>query len=130
MIRPLRLGLMAMVLGAAAPAAFAHHATTMYDKEVERPLEGVVKDFQWVNPHIRIHLLVNESGKQVTYDVEAGSPSRMTPNGWNSTTLQRGDRITLTVNPLKTGEPTGLFVRVVLPNGSVLSRRNPQSYAR
>ena len=130
MTRPLRLGLAAVVLMAAASGAVAHHATTMYDKQVERQLEGTVKEFEWVNPHIRIQLLVNENGKAAPYAIEAGSPNGMTGRGWKSTTLKPGDKVTFTVNPLRTGEPNGLFVRVVLPDGNVLSRRDPQPYAR
>ena len=123
MIWPLKPGVLAAAVAAIAPAAHAHHALTMYDRTTERPLVGVVKEFQWTNPHIRIQLLVKESGRQVVYDVEAGSPGRMTPNGWKSTTLQPGDKITLTVNPLKSGDAGGVFVKVVLPDGAVLARR-------
>lgn len=125
MIWPLKLGAVAAALAAVAAPAYAHHALTMYDRETERSLQGVVKSFDWTNPHIRIQLLVTENGKPVTYDVEAGSPGRMSPNGWKSTTLQRGDKITLTVNPLRSGEPGGVFVSVVLPDGTLLTRRRP-----
>lgn len=125
MTSPLRLGLIAIVLGAVAPAAFAHHALTMYDRQAQRPLEGVVREFQWVNPHTWLQLMVLEKGKAVTYNIEGGSPNALSARGWKSTVFQPGDKVTVTVSPLKSGEPGGLFVSAVLPDGTVLTRRQP-----
>lgn len=102
----------------------------MYDRTVETPLEGVVKDFEWTNPHVKIQLVVNENGRAVQHTVEASGPGRMAAHGWKNSTLKPGDRIVLTVNPLKTGGTDGLFVRVQLPDGSVLTRGDLQPYAR
>jgi hypothetical protein len=44
----------------------------------------------------------------------------MTRNGWKSTTLKPGDKVTLVMHPLRSGKPSGSLVRVTLPDGRVL----------
>jgi hypothetical protein len=38
--------------------AFAHHSYSMFDGTKTVTLEGTVKEFQWVNPHAWILLMV------------------------------------------------------------------------
>jgi hypothetical protein len=43
--------------------------------------------------------------------------------GWKSSTLKAGDKVSVTLNPIRTGEPGGIFVSVALPDGRVLGGR-------
>jgi hypothetical protein len=40
-----------------------------------------------------------------------------------SSTLKPGDKISVTLNPIRTGEPCGIFVSVALADGRVLDGR-------
>ena len=43
--------------------------------------------------------------------------------GWKSSTLKPGDKVSVTLNPIRTGEPGGIFVSVTLADGRVLGGR-------
>ena len=113
------LGLAAALL-AAAPA-FAHHSFAMFDRQKEITLKGTVKEFQWTNPHSFIEIeTLDDKGALATYSIEMNSPNNLTRQGWKSTYLKAGDKVTLVMNPLRDGSRGGLFVSVMLPDGKVL----------
>ena len=94
-----------------APPAFAHHSYAMFDIDKSVTVEGTVKEFQWTNPHTWINLIVlDRNGKQTEYPIEMGSVTILAKLGWNPRTLQPGDKVSLTVHPLKSGSPGGDFV--------------------
>ena len=110
----------AAALLAAAPA-FAHHSFAMFDRQKEITLKGTVKEFQWTNPHSFIQIEApDEKGMVVSYSIEMNSPNNLTRQGWKSTALKAGDKVTVVMNPLRDGSRGGLFVSVVLPDGKVL----------
>ena len=119
----LKIGAAAAVVLMGAGPAFAHHSFAMFDHDKEVPLQGVVKEFQWTNPHSWIQLLVTDkAGKQVEYSIEGASVNSLARQGWTRNAFKAGDKVTVYVNPLKTGEPGGSFVRAVLPDGSKLPK--------
>jgi hypothetical protein len=113
------LGLTAALL-VSAPA-LAHHSFAMFDRQKEVTLKGTVKEFQWTNPHSFIEIEVaDEKGVITPYSVEMNSPNNLTRQGWKSTSLKPGDKVTVLMNPLRDGSKGGLFVSVMLPDGKVL----------
>jgi hypothetical protein len=44
----------------------------------------------------------------------------MLRNGWKPSTLKPGDKVTLTMHPLKNGSPGGSLVSVKVPDGRTL----------
>jgi hypothetical protein len=113
----------AVILGALALAApaFAHHSFAMFDRQKEVVLKGTVKAFQWTNPHSFIEIEVaDEKGQVQSYSIEMNSPNNLTRQGWKSTSLKPGDKVTLVMNPLRDGAMGGLFVSVQLADGKVL----------
>ena len=112
------LVLAAMVLGA---PAYAHHSTAMFDMEHTTNLVGTVKDFQWTQPHTWIDFDVpGANGAAESYGVEGMSPSYLGRNGWSKHTLNPGDKVTLSIHPLKDGRKGGFDARVTWPNGKVM----------
>ena len=110
----------AVALIAAAPA-LAHHSFATFDRTKEVTLTGVVKDFQWNNPHAWIQITVaDDKGRQTEWGLECGSPNMMARTGWKRTTLRPGDKIVAVANPLKDGRPNGALVRITLADGKVL----------
>jgi hypothetical protein len=113
-----------VVLLAAAPA-LAHHSYAAFDRDKKVTLTGVVKEFQWNNPHAWIQVMVaDDKGRQVEWGIECGSPNMMARTGWKSTTLKAGDKIVAVVNPLKDGRPNASLVTVTLSDGKVLGPGN------
>ena len=114
-----RLAMLAALCVAAS--AFAHHSFAMFDQSKQVTLKGTVREFQWTNPHAWIHLDVpNPSGGVDSWQVELNSPNNLKRQGWKSTSLTAGEKVTLMLNPLKDGTKGGLFISVTLPDGTVL----------
>jgi hypothetical protein len=104
--------------------AYAHHSFAMFDSAAEKTLEGTVKEFQWTNPHAWVQLMVTApDGKVTEWAIECASPNALKRQGWRSTSIKAGDRVTLVIHPLKNGEPGGSLVIVTLPDGKQLGRR-------
>ena len=107
-------------LGLCAPA-FAHHSAAMFDRDKELKLDGTIKSFGWTNPHSWIEINVTSpAGEVETWGVECNSPNNLARMGWKSTSLKAGDKVTISVHPLRTGERGGSFMRVTWPDGRVL----------
>ena len=110
--------LLTCLLAAAALPALAHHSFSMFDDKKELTLKGEVKEFQWSNPHTWIQLYVTDaSGKVVEWSIEGGSPNLVGRQGWKRNTFKPGDKVEITVHPLRDGQPGGSFMRAVLPDG-------------
>src|SRR5436190_770360 len=89
-------------------ALLGHHSFAAFDMEKANTLSGVVKEFQWRNPHSWIQLMVTDaSGNDVEWSIETGSPSSLSRQGWKPKALKAGDRITITMHPLRDGRPGG-----------------------
>jgi hypothetical protein len=110
----------ALLLSGAVPAA-GHHSFAGVDRSKRVTLTGVVKEFQWNNPHAWIQILVtDDKGRQTEWGAECGSPNMMARTGWQRGTLKPGDKVVAVVNPLKDGRPNGSLVTITLADGRVL----------
>lgn len=104
-----------------AGSAFAHHSTTAYDHTRTVILKGVVKEFQWTNPHSWIQLLVtDEKGATTEWSIETGAPNLNVRHGWKKTDLKPGDKVTLVIYPIRDGSAHGTLATATLPDGRVL----------
>ena len=121
-----RAALIASVALAAAGLcgpALAHHSFAMFDRQKETVLKGTVKAFQWTNPHSFIELEVADAqGAVASYSIEMNSPNNLTRQGWKSGSLKPGDKVSVTMNPLRDGTRGGLFISVQLPDGRILGQ--------
>lgn len=116
MTRRLFITLTAVVLAAGAQA-LAHHSFSAFNTETEKTITGTVNRFEWTNPHTWIWVDVNEGGKVVTWGVEGMSPNYLSRRGWSKNTFKPGDKVSLTIRPMRDGSAGGMFVRGVLANG-------------
>ena len=125
----LRRQLLGLIAGAAAVtaswAAYAHHSFAMFDAEKKVELEGIVKEFQWTDPHAWIMLNVaGEQGAAEPWAIEMNGPSGLVRQGWKPKTLTPGMPIKLVIHPLKDGTHGGQFMQVTLPDGTVIGNAN------
>jgi hypothetical protein len=113
--------LLAATAAGASVTAMAHHSFAMFDREKEVTLVGTVREFQWTNPHAFIEMDVPDAkGNLEKWAIELNSPNNLTRQGWKSSLLKPGDKVSVTMNPLRDGKKGGLFVSVVLPDGKVI----------
>lgn len=113
------------VLAIAAPQAVAHHSNAMFDSSKESTITGVVRQFQWTNPHCYIQVMAKDaSGKEVEWSIEMGAPMYLYARGWRPSTLKAGTPITVRFNPLRSGQPGGVVLAVNGADGQPIGRVN------
>lgn len=117
---PAILGFAVLVLVFSAPA-YVHHSGAMFDLTKSVKISGSVAEFNWSNPHANFKVVVvGADGTTQEWAVEMNSPNNLVREGWKRTTLKPGDKVTVTVRPLRDGTPGGQYVAIVLPDGQAL----------
>ena len=92
----------------------AHHSAVMFDFEQTVTKTGVVKEFQYSNPHSWLIVdISNEDGSVTTWGFEAEGPSTLIRGGIRKSDLKPGTRVTVTANPMRDGRPAGAWSKVV-----------------
>jgi hypothetical protein len=103
-----------------------HHSFAMFDHENQLQLSGTVTRFQWTNPHVYIHLDVdNDEGGFDTWTIECANPGILSRIGWKFNSIKEGDEISIIVGPLHTGEPGALLKQVKFADGTIMSNGVP-----
>ena len=113
----------AIVVGmlSGAHALWAHHSFAMFDTAKRLTMSGTVTAFEWTNPHVYIELDVpDEKGAVKHWSVELGSPSILMQAGWKFSDVKVNDKISVVLNPLRSGEAGGLLVTATVRDGRVL----------
>jgi len=101
-------GLIAACLCLGAFSALAHHSLAPYDRSISRTIEGVVKTYDFANPHVKLSVtVVNPDGSSLDWLFESSNVSRMMARGFNRVSARIGDRITVRYNPLRSGASGG-----------------------
>jgi len=126
----IRQGLIAAaVLALLAGPAGAHHSFAMFDGAKRIKIEGVVKEFQWSNPHVFIQLMAPDAtGKQVEWSIECPAISGLVRAGWSSRALKPGDKLVAEIHPLRAGGPGGALYQVTLADGRTLAQTAIQRF--
>ena len=111
----------AVALALPAGQAGAHHSFAMFDLQKQVTVSGTVRQFQWTNPHAYIQLVAKDaSGNDVEWSMEMGAPMYLYARGWRPGTLKAGQRITVTLNPLRNGKPGGVVRDVTTADGKAI----------
>jgi hypothetical protein len=107
--------ILAAAMGAAPPAG-AHHSFAMYEPTKTLTFKGTIKSFQWTNPHVVVWFLVQPEGGGAAqeWSLETTSPGVLTRNGWTRQSLKAGDRVSVTLSPLRDGSHGGSLNSVTL----------------
>ena len=106
------------VLPTLAGAAFAHHSFAMFDPEKLITVTGAVKEFEWTNPHVWLHIMApDETGKPVVWSFEMQATAQATSGGWRANTVKPGDKVVVEFHPLKDGSRGGELVVATVPDG-------------
>jgi hypothetical protein len=114
------LGIAGFALLLAAPAS-AHHSFAMFDREKSVTMTGIVKEFEWTNPHVWIHVMVADaSGKPVEWSFEMQAIATNAALGWRADSVKPGDKVSVDFHPLKDGSRGGQLVAATLADGKRL----------
>jgi hypothetical protein len=99
----------------AAPAS-AHHSFAMYEPTKTLTFKGTVKNFQWTNPHVVLSILVQPDDGSAAQDwaLETTSPGVLTRAGWTRQSIKPGDKVSVTLSPLRDGSHGGSLNSVTL----------------
>src|SRR5258705_11171007 len=100
---------------------FAHHGAAALDTGKEVTLKGTVTEWIWSNPHCFLQFdAKDDTGTVRNWAVETQNPTAMTQRGWSRTSFKAGDAVTVTLEPVKNGQPIGRLLTIVLANGEKL----------
>jgi len=109
---------------AAVPLS-AHHGAAAYEVGKKVVLKGTVKQWIYSNPHCLLTLEVTgDDGQVVQWIVEGQAPNVVFPAGYRKDTFTFGDKVTVTVEPVKNGRPLGRFLAAVTADGQTLGPAN------
>jgi uncharacterized protein DUF6152 len=99
----------------------AHHATAVFDLGKRLTLTGTVTEWFWANPHCLLRFDVKgDNGATTHWVAETQAPPNMIPFGWAKQSFAVGDQVTVTLEPVKNGQPLGRILQVLLPDGKTL----------
>jgi hypothetical protein len=102
--------------------ALAHHPfASEFDANAPIILTGKVTKVEWSNPHVVLHVAVNDPGGQARdWSLEAASPAMLEKKGWTKTLLKEGDQITVRGYRAKSEPFTAAARSIELPGGKKL----------
>ena len=98
----------------------AHHSFAMFDKDRLVTLQGTVRKVEYTNPHVFLFVEVPAQKGAQQWAIECGSINYVSRIGWKVNTVKVGDRVKVTVNPLRNGKPGGSIKTLTLSNGTVI----------
>ena len=111
-----------VIFGAAS--MLAHHSGVMFEESKEVTLQGVVKEFQYTNPHSWLLVdVTGKDGKVTTWGFEAEGPTTLQRAGIRPSDFKPGTKLTITGNPMKDGKPAAIWVDAVRADGKKFNPR-------
>ena len=104
----------------ASGSCLAHHSMSMFDFEQQITYEGVVREWQYTNPHSWLIVdVTNEDGTMTTWGFETGSPSGLRRrHGIRPREFPPGMKVTIIGNPMKDGRHAGHLLAVTKEDGT------------
>ncbi len=110
--------LMVALLALSPLVVEAHHGVSMFETEKEITVTGVVKEFQYTNPHSWLLVdVTSKDGSVTTWGFEAEGPGVLMRNGIRKSDFAPGTKLTVTGHPLKNGQPAASWIKAVRADG-------------
>jgi hypothetical protein len=98
----------------------AHHGQAGYNTTETVTVSGAVSGFQFVNPHSIVGLDVkDDKGETQAWQGELTSPNHLIRAGWTATTMNPGDKVTMTGYRAKSGA-NSMWITKIAVNGEEL----------
>src|SRR5271169_1277577 len=103
-----------VTLALSAPL-FAHHGAAAFDTTKKFVLKGTVTQWLWSNPHCLLQFdVAGDDGKVVHWIGETQNPVTMVNGGWSKFSFKPGDKVTVTLQPVKSDTKAGRIMTVLL----------------
>ncbi len=116
--------LMGSMLTVVSMPALAHHSAAMFEEKKTITVEGVVREFQFTNPHSWLLVdVTDKSGKVTTWGFEAEGPSTLQRAGIRPSEFPVGTKLTITGRPMKDGRPAAIWESAVRADGKKYNPR-------
>lgn len=116
-----RIALAALGLLLAGSPALAHHSGAMFDRSQQKVIVGTVREFSWANPHASFAVdVAGADGQATLWAIEMNSPNNLLHDGWKRSTIKPGDKVAVSIWPLRDGRPGGSYAGITLPDGKRL----------
>lgn len=107
------------LLGSSTTAIGHHSFASQYDPDQTITLTGIVTKVEWMNPHARFYIDVEDDhGNVVNWNFELASPNILRRNGWRRDSLEAGDEVTVEGSLAKDGSKMANVLAVSLADGS------------
>jgi hypothetical protein len=120
-MRSLYVAALAAVMLVLSAPAWVHHSGAMFDRTQQTMITGTVTEFQWTNPHSSFKVEVpGADGKSEIWSIEMNGPNNLVRAGWKRSTIKPGDKVSVTINPLRDGRPGGWYLGITLADGRAL----------
>lgn len=108
--------------------AIAHHSGAMFERTKVVTLVGTIKEYQFLNPHVWIEIMVpDEDGKLQQWSIEGEGRAAMVRLGLGRKVIQPGDKVTIRTHQLRDGRRAGSFIDILLPDGKLIKAHQPQA---
>ena len=117
--------LVSLVLGVGfALCAYAHHSfAVFFDGQKSVTVSGVVEEFQFVNPHGLIRMLVRKEGAEPEeWKIETNSPSILRRRGWGPDSIKKGEMITVEGWPARDNSHWARLRKAMRANGEPIGK--------
>jgi len=117
------LTIAAMVTALSAGRALAHHSfAVFFDDQKTMSVTGVVKEFQFSNPHGVLTFVADVNGHEEVWRAETNAPVILRRLGWSPDILKPGDKVTVEGWAARDGTNYLRMKRVLRPDGSQVGR--------
>jgi hypothetical protein len=100
-----------------APVAFAHHSAAMFDFGKTTQVVGVIRQFELINPHMRLALEVTDAKGTRLIRFEGHSLNNMYRAGWRKDMVKLGDKLTVVIAPKRDGSDGGYVTSGITADG-------------
>jgi hypothetical protein len=98
--------------------AFAHHSFAIFDQSKVNRISGTVKDFELVNPHAWLHVVLDDGkGQAATWSFEGGSVAQLVSLGWKKENFKPGEKVEVAFRPMKDGSRGGQLMSATPAGG-------------
>lgn len=107
----------------------AHHSAAQFDFSKSVTVAGVVVKFQAINPHMRLTLRVTDAKGTREIEFEGHSTNNMYRSGYRDKLISVGDKITVTIAPLRDGSDGGYVTGALTASGTRFGARSAAEQA-
>ena len=117
------LSILSILLLGYLSQAHAHHGfASQFDPYAEQSIEGVVTGFEFINPHVLIHLEVEGAqGETEKWLIESAGVTRFyREGGLSADSLKAGDFVKVVGHPSRHGENARRLNWILMPGGEEL----------